>query len=125
MYKTEDIMNLHETLVCELGELSKKEKISSADIELVDTLSHAAKNLEKVAEYLTDREQGTDSSYGRYYGRPYYADYRRENERRYGRDYDHYGHSEKDRMVEDFAKMLNASSKDEKEDIIRKVMEHF
>ena len=50
------LYNLKETLIDELKQLGSKDRIELADLELVDKLAHATKNLCKIIESCEDEE---------------------------------------------------------------------
>ena len=52
------LYNLKDTLVNELEQIGAKDHIDREDLELVDTLAHATKNLCKVIESCEEEEYG-------------------------------------------------------------------
>ena len=53
------IYNLKDTLCAELEEYGKKDQLASGDLEIIDKLSHAMKNIEKI---IANYEEGGYSS---------------------------------------------------------------
>lgn len=71
-----DYESLKRKLCKELEEIKEHKNMGMAEIELIDKITHAIKNI----EYIMEREDGGTSSYG-HYGRSY-------GENSYGRSYD-------------------------------------
>lgn len=62
------LYNLKETLIDELKQLGSKDRIELADLELVDKLAHATKNLCKIIESCEEAEYS--EGMGSYAGMP-------------------------------------------------------
>lgn len=59
----EELYKLKETLCAELEEYAKKGKMSAGDLEIVDKLSHAIKNIDKIIEKYDESEYSGASGY--------------------------------------------------------------
>lgn len=59
----EELYKLKETLCAELEEYAKKGKLSAGDLEIVDKLSHAIKNIDKIIEKYDESEYSGASGY--------------------------------------------------------------
>ena len=59
----EELYKLKETLCTELEEYAKKGKMSAGDLEIVDKLSHAIKNIDKIIEKYDESEYSGASGY--------------------------------------------------------------
>lgn len=111
------LYNVKEMLVDKLEEYSSRQSLSASDIEMVDTLAHAAKNMCKIIEAAeeeqeysqrgADRRYSYDSSYARGRGRNARRDsmgrYSSEgNGNRYSRD----GYSRSEDMVTELRELM-------------------
>lgn len=74
----EELYKLKETLCNELEEYSKKGKMSAGDLEIVDKLSHAIKNIDKIIEKYDESEYSGAMGYSNRmsYGRGGYSNER-------------------------------------------------
>lgn len=72
------LYELKETLCKELEEYSKKGKMSAGDLEIVDKLSHAIKNIDKIIEKYDESEYSGATGYSNRmnYGRGGYSNER-------------------------------------------------
>lgn len=61
-----DIYKLKEKLCEELEEYARRDEVTAASLDVIDKLSHAIKNLDKIIE-SKEEEEGGYSSAGRYY----------------------------------------------------------
>jgi len=59
----EELYKLKETLCAELEEYAKKGKMSAGDLEIVDKLSHAIKNIDKIIEKYDESEYSGATGY--------------------------------------------------------------
>lgn len=81
-----ELYELKEKLVDELKDYGKME-MTSANLEKIDKLAHAAKNVCKIIDESDDGSSGYYSRTGRMYdGRSFRNSYRRDNMGRYSRD---------------------------------------
>lgn len=74
----EELYKLKETLCNELEEYSKKGKMSAGDLDIVDKLSHAIKNIDKIIEKYDESEYSGATGYSNRmsYGRGGYSNER-------------------------------------------------
>ena len=74
----EELYKLKETLCTELEEYAKKGKLSAGDLEIVDKLSHAIKNIDKIIEKYDESEYSGATGYSNRmsYGRGGYSNER-------------------------------------------------
>ena len=74
----EELYKLKETLCTELEEYAKKGKMSAGDLEIVDKLSHAIKNIDKIIEKYDESEYSGAMGYSNRmnYGRGGYSNER-------------------------------------------------
>ena len=74
----EELYKLKETLCTELEEYAKKGKMSAGDLEIVDKLSHAIKNIDKIIEKYDESEYSGATGYSNRmnYGRDGYSNER-------------------------------------------------
>lgn len=74
----EELYKLKETLCNELEEYSKKGKMSAGDLDIVDKLSHAIKNIDKIIEKYDESEYSGAMGYSNRtsYGRGGYSNER-------------------------------------------------
>lgn len=74
----EELYKLKETLCTELEEYAKKGKMSAGDLEIVDKLSHAIKNIDKIIEKYDESEYSGATGYSNRmsYGRGGYSNER-------------------------------------------------
>lgn len=109
------IEKIKDMLCEELKEYSEQKSLSVSDLEMIDKLAHAIKNLDKIEEY----EGG---GYSEHYGYPMYADrdssyarrgshyvrghYSRDDEKDYSRDDREYSGT-KDKMMNKLGEMMN------------------
>ena len=81
-----ELYELKEKLVDELKDYGKME-MTSANLEKIDKLAHAAKNVCKIIDESDDGNSGYYSRTGRIYdGRSFHNSYRRDGMGRYSRD---------------------------------------
>lgn len=79
-----DLWNLKERLVDELKEYGKME-LTAANLEKIDTLAHAAKNVCKVIDSMDEGNSGDYPHNTRVYRGTYNGSYRRDSMGRYSR----------------------------------------
>lgn len=134
-----ELYKLKETLCKELEEYGERTQLDKSSLEIVDTLAHALKNLDKVIEnkemdeYSGDRMSRDDMSRGRiedgmgHYHWPNYTRYstKRSMDNRsyrgsYGRSMD--GYSGNDEMVEQLRTMMDEVQDDGTRNDLRKLI---
>lgn len=115
-----DMYTLKETLCRELSEMSDKEKLSMADIEIIDKLSHSVKSINKIIE--DDEEGMSRESYrrgrdrmGRYVSRDDGPSHRHESDASTRYYYDGEPSHGKDSLISKLNKMMDeAESKSDR-----------
>ena len=118
---------LKEKLMRELKMVSNKDQMTLADISMIDTLTHAIKNLCKVMEEEEGYSGGDWMANGSYRGRESYGDgysnrhYVRGHYSRNDGSYGHEGRSYRDMLEREYS---NASAPRERE-IISRMMERM
>lgn len=118
---------LKEKLMRELKMVSNKDQMTLADISMIDTLTHAIKNLCKVMEEEEGYSGGDWMANGSYRGRGSYGDdysnrhYVRGHYSRNDGSYGHEGHSYRYMLEREYS---NASDPRERE-IIRRMMDRM
>lgn len=130
--------NLRDTLCEELEKVAKKESINTEDLEIIDKLAHAIKNLDKIIHedsydgggyYFGSYDRGSYDSYGRdsyaRRGRDGDGDGRynegRSNARGYSREDRSYNMS-MDHMRDKLDRMMSEASNDKERETLRRVM---
>jgi len=130
--------HLRDTLCEELEKVAKKESISTEDLDIIDKLAHAIKNLDKImygesydggGYYIGSYDRGSYDSYDSY-GRDSYARRGRDGDgdgrynesrgrRSYGRDS---YHMDPDHMRDKLEQMMSETSNDKERETLRRVM---
>ena len=128
--------NLRDTLCEELEKVAKKESISTEDLDIIDKLAHAIKNIDKImyddsydggGYYFGSYGRGSYDSYDSYArrGRDGDGDGRynegRSRDRGYSRDYSRDGRS-MDHMRDKLERMMSEASNDKERETLRRVM---
>ncbi len=115
----DELYELKEMLCKELEEIGGKGNLTSGDVQTVDTLAHAVKNLDKIIE--TKEDEGYS---GRYYDGSYRGSYargrtnaRRDSMGRYSRNYS--------RAAGDMADRMRSMAADAPDENTRREMERM
>ena len=105
-----ELYELKETLCDELKEYGKKPKMNAVDLEVVDRLSHAIKNLDKIIDKYEEEEYSNDYSMARGRGRNARRDsmgrYSRENYSNRRNDYYRRNYSNDGNMISELRELM-------------------
>lgn len=126
-----DIIKLKEMLCDELETYGRKGDLSAGELEIVDKLAHAVKNLDKVIEMGDEDEYsgrgpyyGTMAYRGGSYARGRGRNARRDSMGRYSREYSREGYSRAaEDMVDQLRDMMDNAPDEQTKTDIRRIVE--